>query len=206
MAPRPRSAAGLLAGAFYDWANSAFSTLVETFVFAAYFARSVAGNEALGTAQWGNMLAVSGLVIGLGGPVLGAVADRRGRRKPWIAAFTALSVLATALLWFVKPDPSWTLFALVLAGLGVVGMECGFIFANAMLPSLCPPDRLGRWSGWGWAVGYVGGLLCLALGLYGLVAKDAWLVLPRAEAEHVRATALLAAAWVGRLLLFGVNV
>ena len=197
MAARRHSAAGLLAWALYDWANSAFSTLIETFVFAAYFARSVAGNEAAGTAQWGNMLAVSGLVIGLGGPVLGAVADHRGRRKPWIAAFTLLSVTATALLWFVRPDPSWALPGLVLAGLGVVGMEYGFIFSNAMLPSLCPPDRLGRWSGWGWAVGYVGGLLCLVLGLYGLVAKDAWLALPRADAEHVRATAFLAAAWFG---------
>lgn len=198
MAGRPRlsrDSLGLLAWAFYDWANSSFATLIETFVFAAYFARSVAVNETVGTAQWGNMMAASGLVIGLGGPVLGAVADHCGRRKPWLAAFTGLAVIATALLWFVKPSPDWAVPALVLAGLGVVGTEYGVIFYNAMLPALCPPERLGRWSGWGWAIGYVGGLACLALGLYGFVAKGAWLALPRGEAEHVRATALLTAAW-----------
>jgi UMF1 family MFS transporter len=197
-AARPvRPLAGLLAWAFYDWANSAFSTLIETFVFAAYFARSVAENETLGTAQWGEMLAVSGLVIGLGGPLLGAVADHRGRRKPWIGGFTLLAVVCTALLWFIKPGAAYVPAALVLVGLATVGMECGVIFANAMLPSICPPERLGRWSGWGWAVGYVGGLLCLVVGLYGLVTADPWLPLPRGEAEHVRATALLTALWFG---------
>jgi MFS-type transporter involved in bile tolerance (Atg22 family) len=74
----------MLSWAFYDWANQSFPTVIQTFVFAAYFTRRVAENEALGTAQWGYVLAVSGLIVAFGGPILGAVADQWGRRKPWI--------------------------------------------------------------------------------------------------------------------------
>jgi UMF1 family MFS transporter len=179
----------------YDWANNGFFTLIQTFVFAAYFTRSVAPDEATGTALWGNMMGFAGLVIGVGGPVLGAVADRSRRRKPWLLAVTLLTVGSTALLWFVRPEPSWAVFALVFAGLGTIGAEYAMIFYNAMLPALVDRSRLGRWSGWGWAMGYAGGLAGLVLALYGLVDEAAWLPLPRGEAEHVRAVCLLSAGW-----------
>src|SRR5919112_896193 len=100
------SKAQLLCWASYDWANSAFAAVIQTFVFAAYFTRSVAQDEASGTAQWGAAISIAGLVVAAGGPLLGAVADQTGRRKPWIAGFSALAVAATALLWFVTPSPS----------------------------------------------------------------------------------------------------
>ncbi|MGE4553636.1 MAG: MFS transporter [Desulfovibrionaceae bacterium] len=190
-----KPARGLWSWALFDWANSGFFTLIQTFVFAAYFTRSVAADQTVGTAQWGNMLGAAGLVIGLGGPVLGAVADRCGRRKPWIAAFSALNIAATALLFLVRPDPGWTLFALVCAGLGTVGAEYASIFYNAMLPDLAPPERLGRWSGWGWGLGYAGGLLALILSLYGFVLPPAFFGVSQAAACNVRAVCLLSAAW-----------
>ncbi|MEF2231507.1 MAG: MFS transporter, partial [Pseudodesulfovibrio sp.] len=150
-AARSRLAA-LWSWAIYDWANSGFAALVQTFVFAAYFTRAVAENETLGTAQWGSMMGLCGLVIGLGGPLLGAVADRSGRRKPWLALFTALCIAATGLLWFVRPDPSCVTLALVLAGVGTIGAEYANIFYNAMLPDLAEPAAVGRWSGWGWGL------------------------------------------------------
>ena len=151
--------------ALYDWANSGFAALVQTFVFAAYFARAVAENETLGTAQWGAMIGVAGLTIGLGGPVLGAIADRSGRRKPWLALFTALCIGATGLLWFVQPDVSFVWLALILAGIGTVGSEYTMIFYNAMLPGLTSRKTVGRWSGWGWGLGYAGGLVLLIIAL-----------------------------------------
>ncbi len=181
--------------ALYDWANSSFSAVVSTFVFPAYFASQVAANETAGTAQWGYTVGAAGLVVALGAPVLGAMADRFGRRKPLLGVFTALCVLATAALWWVRPEPDSVPRAMVLAGLATVGAEFAFVFYNAMLPSLTRADRLGRWSGWAWGLGYAGGLTCLALALGGFVADGAWFPLPRDGAEHVRATFLLVAVW-----------
>ncbi len=186
---------GMFSWALYDWANSVFFTLIQTFVFAAYFTRAVAVDETVGTAQWGNMLALSGLVIGLGGPVLGAIADRTGRRKPWILFFTLLCVAPTAFLVMIRPDVSMVWIALLLVGLATIAAEYAMIFYNSMLPDLVSFERVGRWSGWGWGLGYVGGLICLILALYGLVNEGAWITLERKSALHVRSTALLAAGW-----------
>lgn len=186
---------GMFSWALYDWANSVFFTLVQTFVFAAYFTRAVAADETVGTAQWGNMLALSGLIIGIGGPVLGAIADRTGRRKPWILFFTLLCIVPTAFLVTVRPEASMAWTALLLVGTATIAAEYAMIFYNSMLPDLVSFERVGRWSGWGWGMGYVGGLICLVLALYGLVNEGAWLPLGRDSALHVRATALLAAGW-----------
>jgi UMF1 family MFS transporter len=194
---QPKKTSGLFAWALYDWANSAFFTLIQTFVFATYFVRVLAENETIGTAVWGYMTAVTGFAIALGGPVLGAMADQRGRRKPWIAVFTGICVVATAGLWFVAPSPDYVLLGLVLVGIGTLGAEFASIFYNAMLPDLAPPGHIGRWSGWGWGLGYAGGLVCLTLALVAFVEVDnPWFDFDRGASEHVRATFLLTAAWV----------
>jgi len=189
------STRSLWSWALYDWANSGFATLVQTFVFAAYFARAVAENETLGTAQWGNMMGAAGLIIGLGGPLLGAIADRSGRRKPWLGAFTALCIAATASLWFVQPESSFVWLALLLAGLGTIGSEYAMIFYNAMLPSLADRKAIGRWSGWGWGLGYAGGLTLLVIALYGFVEEGAWFGISHDAAMHVRAVMPVTALW-----------
>jgi UMF1 family MFS transporter len=182
---------------FYDWANSAFPTVIVTFVFATYYTQAVAESAVEGTADWGWAMSLSALLVAVLGPVLGAIADQGGRRKPWIFVFTALCIAATALLWFVRPDPSYALAALLLVALANVGFEFGVVFANAMLPALCPPSLFGRLSGWGWGLGYVGGLVCLVIALLGLVQADpAPFGLIREGAEHVRATTLLVALWM----------
>lgn len=185
----------LIAWAFYDWANSAFSALILTFVFAAYFTQSVVGDSSLGTALWGNVTAATGLVIAIAGPLIGALADQGGRRKPWVVTFTVVSVIATALLWFVRPQAEDVTLALALVAIGIIGAECAFIFYNAMLPDLAPAEELGRWSGWGWGLGYAGGMCCLVIALYGFVDQNAWFSFERSEAAHVRATFVLTAAW-----------
>ncbi len=195
--PRPRSQgrAGRVAWAFYDWANSSFAAIISTFVFPAYFARQVAADPTLGTTQWGNTVGLAGLVVALSAPVLGAVADQGGRRKPWIALFTVLCVLATGALWWVRPQLDAVLLGMLLAGLATVAAEFAVVFYNAMLPSLTTPDRLGRWSGWAWGLGYAGGIGSLLLALFGFVQESAWFELPRTQSEHVRATFVLVAVW-----------
>jgi UMF1 family MFS transporter len=181
--------------AFYDWANSSFAAIVSTFVFPAYFARQVAVNETVGTTQWGYTVGLAGLAVALAGPLLGAIADQSGRRKPWLGLFTLVCVGATAALWSVKPASGSVLMAMGLAGLATIAAESAVIFYNAMLPGLTTRARLGRWSGWAWGLGYAGGLACLVVALLGLVADDPWLELPRAASEHVRATFVLVAIW-----------
>lgn len=185
----------LLAWALYDWANSAYAALIQTFVFATYFTSQVAKDSTIGTTQWGNAIGIAGLLIALLGPLLGAAADQGGPRQGLLRALTGLAVLTTALLWLVRPTTDDVTLALLLVGIGTVAFELAGVLYNALLPALAPRSRIGRWSGWGWGLGYVGGLLCLVVALFGFVLDDAWLPLPREDAEHVRATFLLTAVW-----------
>jgi MFS transporter, UMF1 family len=166
----PRSA--VISWIFFDWAAQPYFTLITTFVFAPYFATHVAPDAASGQSLWGFATAAAGLLIALLSPVLGAIADASGRRKPWIAAFGALLVIGSSLMWFGKPgDPSVIPPLLLAYGLATIGAEFATVFNNAMMPTLVPPDQIGRLSGTGWATGYVGGILSLILVLGFLAAS-----------------------------------
>ncbi len=203
--PDPGSAADVVRGTgvavfawcLYDWGYSAFNTIVSTFVVATYFVRAVASDPATGTAQWAATQALAGLVIALVAAPLGAMADRGGSRRGLLAAATAVMILATAGLWFIRPAPDYVLPALLLVGTATVAFEIATVFYNAMLPEVAAPDRIGRISGLAWGCGYVGGLVCLAVCLVVLVNPDPpRFGLDRAAAEPVRATALFAAGWL----------
>ncbi len=184
-----------IAWATFDWANSAFPTVVSTFVIAAYFSQGIAPDPATGQAQWGWMQTIAALCIAVLSPVLGALADNGGRRM-MLAGCTLLTAVATALVWFAAPDPSWTLYVLVCVGLATIAFEIGTVFYNAMLPEVTTPEHLGRVSGLAWGLGYAGGLACLAVALVLLIQPNPSLFgLDRTESEHVRATALLVGAW-----------
>ncbi len=188
----------LFSWCFYDWANSAFPTVITTFVFGAYFTKAIAVDEVTGTAQWSYAMSLSALAIAVAGPILGAMADHGGRRKPWIALFTGLCVLLTALLWFARPEATFVLWALVLAAAANFAFEMGGVFYNSMMADLVPGPRLGRLSGWAWGIGYAGGLSCLVVGLVLFVQPDPpRFGLDKETAEHVRATAPLVAVWFG---------
>lgn len=186
-----------LAWALYDFANSAFPTVVSTFVIAAYFVRGIAPDPVTGQAQWGWMQAVAALAVALLSPVLGAIADAGGRRRLMLGICTAITVGATAALWFVRPEPGFALYALACVGVATVAFELATVFYNAMLSQVATPERMGRVSGLAWGLGYAGGLACLLVALFLLVRPDpAPFGLDRAAAEHVRATALLTALWI----------
>jgi UMF1 family MFS transporter len=180
----------------YDWASSAFPTVVITFVFANYYARAVAESPETATGQWGNAISLSSLGVAVLAPLLGAVADLGGRRKPWLLFFTALCVGAGAALWTILPGPALALRALILVALANAAFEFGQVFYNAMLPEVAPARMIGRISGWAWGLGYAGGLVCLVICLVLLIQPDPPLFgLDAARAEPVRATAAVAAVW-----------
>ena len=180
----------------YDWANSAFPTIVSTFLFAAYVSKAVAPDPVSGTAAWGQMMSLTGLIVAILSPLLGAVADQGGRRKPWLLALSAIAILGTASLWYVRPQADDLLFALIAAGIATAGFELATVFYNALLPEVTTPRHIGRVSGWGWGLGYAGGLACLALALFVFVQpKPPPFGLDPALAEQVRIVGPLAAVW-----------
>jgi UMF1 family MFS transporter len=157
---------------FFDWAAQPYFTLITTFVFAPFFATHVAPDAASGQALWGFATAAAGIVIALLSPVLGAVADASGRRKPWIAAFGALLVIGASLMWIGAPRrPEMIVPLLTAYVVATIGVEFATVFNNAMMPTLVPPERIGRLSGTGWATGYVGGIASLILVLGFLAAN-----------------------------------
>ena len=168
---------------FYDWASQPFHTLLMTFVFGPYFA-IVASQYYLGLGQdetladanaqivWSNCLAITGLIIGFGGPVLGAIADTTRLRKPWISTFSVIYLVTALALWFTLPDGSNMLLMLSVFGLCFIMAEYTYIFTNAQLPSLGSIDEVGKISGSGFGFGYAGGVLSLLIMLLFFVEQD----------------------------------
>ncbi|MBN33995.1 MAG: MFS transporter [Rhodospirillaceae bacterium] len=193
---RPVTRRGLAAWCLFDWANSPTPTVVVTFVFAPYFARGIVDNEADGLALWSWGIAISALVIAVLAPLTGAIADASGRRKPWIAGFSLLTIVATGLLWFCAPEAHWIIPTLVLVALVNIGFETATVFYNAMLPDLAYNRTTGRLSGWAWGLGYGGGIACLVIALVVFVMPEvAPFGLDKDGSEHIRAVALLVALW-----------
>ncbi len=187
---------GIIGWCLFDFANSAYVTVIVTFVFATYFTQSVAPTPEEGTAWWGWAQGFSALLIALISPVVGAIADYSGKRKYWVFWCSALSVLATALLFFAAPKSTHVILILAVVVIANIGFEVGQVFYNALLPSVAPPEKLGRISGWAWGCGYAGGLLCLLMTLVVFIQADpAPFGLNKEYAEPVRATSLIVAAW-----------
>jgi UMF1 family MFS transporter len=153
----------LWAWCLYDFANSSFATLIVTVAYSVYFVQVVAGDLGGATAErlwfWG--YAVSMLIVALLSPLLGALADARAIKRPLLIGSTLVCVACTALLFFVERGD--VRLGLLLLALANVAFELGFLFCSAFLVEITAPATMGRISGYGWGLGYVGGLLSLAL-------------------------------------------
>ncbi len=158
----------------FDWANQPYNILLLTFIFAPYFTSYVAPDPVSGQAMWGWMLAISGLLTAFFAPILGAIADNSGRKRLWIVLWSALYMAGAWALWWAEPgaDQTTILFILVAFAVGMVGLEYGIVFTNAILPTLGKRDDLGRISGTGWALGYIGGLVSLGIMLLLFAEND----------------------------------
>ena len=168
---------------FYDWASQPFHTLLMTFVFGPYFV-IVASQYYLGLGQdetladanaqivWSNCLAITGLIIGFGGPILGAIADTTRLRKPWITTFAVIYFVTALSLWYTLPDGSNMWLMLSVFGLCFIMAEYTYIFTNAQLPSLGSIDDIGKISGSGFGFGYAGGVISLFIMLLFFVEQD----------------------------------
>ncbi|MGH6816447.1 MAG: MFS transporter [Hyphomicrobiaceae bacterium] len=175
-AATPRAPTRALVGwVLFDWAAQPFYTLVLTFLFAPYFADVVVGDKVRGQAIWGYAAAAAGVLIAIGSPLLGAVADGQGRRKPWVFVCGLVLAGGAALLWWAIPAANAYTLTLVLIAFVAAWVAAEFctVFVNSMMPTLVPRNELGRLSGIGWGVGYAGGLVSLVVMAGFIVANPA---------------------------------
>jgi len=147
----------------YDFANSGYTTVVITAIFNAYFVAVVAGNAPWATFAWTGALAVSYAAIMFSAPLIGAYADAYAAKKRLLALSTIGCVTFTALLVFSGPNSLWLTIVFIILSNFFYG--CGENLAAAFLPELAQSKSLGKVSGWGWSLGYVGGLVSLGASL-----------------------------------------
>ena len=176
------------AWSMYDFANSGYTTVVITAVFSAYFVGAVAGQAPWATFAWTAALSVSYVLILFTAPLIGAWADAHAAKKRLLLYTTVGCVLATAALWFATPGA--VALALVLIVVSNYFFGAGENLIAAFLPELADSGAMGRVSGWGWAFGYLGGLVALGICLFYLTANSG-----RPAAETVPVTMLITAAF-----------
>ena len=161
----------------FDWATQPFFTLGLTFIFGPYFAvvaaeaflnngmdKDTAAASAQTIWSWGQ--AIAGIFVAIIGILAGAYADSTGRRMPWIWAASIVFVICTWLLWYMVPDGSAMWSSLIIFSIAFVAAEFAAVFTNAILPSLGPRQEVGKISGNGMALGYIGGILSLFIMLF----------------------------------------
>lgn len=155
---------------FFDWAAQPFFTVVTTFIFGPYFISRMASSPEAGQIAWGYGFAAAGLAVAILSPILGAVSDRTGPRKPWIAFFAIIKITALSMLWFAVPGANiyWVLLAFALA---MVAAEFSIVFNDSMMPRLVPRNDIGRISNIAWGLGYLGGMTVLIFIVFCLAAS-----------------------------------
>ena len=182
--------------ALYDFANSAFTTNIITFIFATYFAKQIAPNPVLGQAYWGWTVGITGFLVAIIGPIAGSFADKKNRIVFFIRCFSLLCILFTSLLWFSKPSPSYLLYTLVIVGIANLFYELSLIFYNSLLKDISTHKNLGKLSGFSFALGYIGGILILLISIKLFIDTDSLpFGLTKDDSQNVRAIAFVVSVW-----------
>jgi UMF1 family MFS transporter len=194
--------AAVLAWSLWDWGSAAFNAVVTTFVFAVYLTGSSFGDQDEIAAKLGWALAIAGFLIAVLAPVTGARSDSSGRRKFWLGVNTFVVVGLTLGMFFVLPSPEYLLLGLVLLAAGNVFFELAGVSYNAMLAQVSTPRTIGKVSGFGWGMGYIGGIVLLLIVYFGFISPEVGLFgVTGEDGLDVRVTMLIAAAWFGLFAL-----
>ncbi|MDN4644332.1 MFS transporter [Arthrobacter sp. PsM3] len=186
----------ILAWAAWDWGSAAFNAVMTTFVFTVYLTSNAFGGEDQASAVLGGALAVAGAAVALLAPVTGQRSDAGGRRKLWLGVNTVAVALLTALCFFVFPRPEFLLLGVTLIALGNVFFEFAGVNYNAMLAQISTPLNIGKVSGFGWGMGYLGGIVALLLVLQLFVQPSfAWFGASTEDGLNIRLVAVFSALW-----------
>lgn len=191
---KPKTA--IISWALWDWGGSAFNAVVTTFVFTVYLTSESFGGEAFVSAQLGWALALAGLLVAVLAPITGQRSDLSGHRKLWLAVNSYSVVVVTALMFFVRPAPEYLLLGLALLAAGTIFFEFASVNYNAMLSGISTPKSMGKISGFGWAMGYFGGIALLLLVYFGLIDPEIGLFgVTSQDGLSIRVAMLISAAW-----------
>ncbi len=202
------STLGWVSWSLFEWARNPYVILVTIYIFAPYFSKYVVGDAVRGQALLGYTSSIAGALIAVLAPILGAISDKAGRRKPWIIVFVALMAPSMFLLWFSEPGGGgigiWATLGLII--IVAIGFEFGAVFHNAMLPHVAPASRIGYASGLALALGNLAAVFLMVAVLWGfsLPGEVDWSFIPevplfgldQATHEHSRVVAPLAAVWL----------
>jgi UMF1 family MFS transporter len=186
----------ILSWALWDWGSAAFNAVIITFVFAPYLTKSVAATEEAGSSALGWSMAAAGFVIAVVAPAAGTRADSGGRHRLWLGVHTSIVVLTMLGLFFVRDSPDHLWLGLLLLATGSVFFEFAEVSYNGIMVRITDSGNVGRVSGFGWGMGYVGGLVLLVL-LLVLVIQPEIGILGASDEEGLRfrIVAVLAAVW-----------
>ena len=188
--------------ALYDFANSAFTTIIITFIFSTYFAKQIAPNPILGQSYWGWTIGITGILIAITGPFIGTFADRKNHTILFLRLFTICCIFFTSLLWFAKPSKDYLFYTLIIVGIANFFYELSLIFYNSILKNISKENDLGKSSGIGFALGYIGGILILIICIKIFIDNDALpFGLLKENSENIRATSIIVSLWY---LLFSI--
>jgi UMF1 family MFS transporter len=217
----------VLSWALWDWGTSAFSVLITTFVFARYIisdafidpkivdaytasgeagAAKVAYDDALNGLANGLSMSVwiGGIIIIFVAPILGQRADAMGRRRMWLGINTGIVILATLGMFFIQPSEAFWIYGIVLYAIANIFYEFANVNYNAMLLQVSTPKNVGSVSGFGWGMGYIGGIVVLVISLFGFALGDNhWFGIPSDASLNIRVIFLIAAVWS---LIFSIPV
>jgi UMF1 family MFS transporter len=190
----------VLAWALWDWGSSAYSAVITSFVFGPYIVRGVVGDAQPGglTANtWlGIANAAAGFLVAAIAPVTGQRADAGGHRKRSLAIWSGLVIAVMLGMFTVKNDPSYLWIGLILLAIGAIFQEFANVSYNAMLPQVSTPETIGRVSGFGWAMGYFGGIFLLLMCYVGFIAPEVgWFGVTSAGGLNIRAVVVFSAIW-----------
>ncbi|MEE2032380.1 MFS transporter [Rhodococcus chondri] len=211
MTPRTQTPAGIgeattrrqvVAWGLWDWGSSAFHAVILTFVFSVYLTDAV-GDDLPGSVSAGTWLGwslgIAGFVIAVTAPVSGQRYDATGRRKRSLGVLTFVTIALMAAMFFVRDDSGYLWLGLVLLGAASVIAELAQVPYNAMLRQVSTEENIGRVSGFGWAMGYFGGIVLLLLCYTGFIAGDGdtrgFLGVTTEAGTNIRLVAVFAAVW-----------
>ncbi|MBD3689484.1 MFS transporter [Nanchangia anserum] len=201
--PTPRIlSVPVLSWGLWDWGSAAFNSVATTFVFSVYLTTPglfADGDGGTGALSMG--LLIAGIVVAIAAPITGQQGDRRGRSHLLLAFFTALVVISMLAMFFVYPtSPLGSVGALwlgvALLGFGNIFFEFASVNYNAMLPRISTRQTMGRVSGLGWGLGYIGGIILLALMYVGFIAPEVgWFGITAVDYLNIRVVMVISAVW-----------
>lgn len=195
----------VVAWSLWDWGGAAFNSVMTTFIFTAlYLTGDDFGGADKATATLAFAMSISGFAIAALAPVAGQRTDHSGRRKLWLGINTLIVVLLTGACFFVQPHESYLLFGCMLIAAGHVFFELAGVNYNAMLLQISTKKTIGRISGFGWAAGYLGGIVALLMVFFALIKPEVGIFGITAEnGMTYRAVAVFSALWI---LVFSIPV